>query len=70
MHWSFRSFSGGAAQIRKGLNGILEEHHAEARDDPVGSGQLERVGLGVSVDEAGRDPFSVGPDTSGGNHGG
>ena len=42
---------GGTPQVREGLNRIVEEHHAEARQDQVDTAGLERVHLCVGSDE-------------------
>ena len=42
----------GAPQVREGADRVVEEHHAEARDDHVEGRGLERVGLRVGADEA------------------
>ena len=60
--------SGRAAQVRKGLSRVLEEHDAETRDNLVEARRLERMDLGVSLDEAGRRSLALGPGLGGGDH--
>ena len=42
---------GGIAKIRESLDGVVEEHHAEARHDQVEARRSERVALRVGADE-------------------
>jgi hypothetical protein len=58
----------GAPQVREGLDGVREEHHAEARGDPVEALRLERVHLCVGADEARGRQLACGPGPGGGDH--
>jgi hypothetical protein len=50
----------GASQVRKRADGVVEEHHSEARDDHVEARGLERVRLRVGANEARRRAFAFG----------
>ena len=53
--------SGRGPEVGEGLDRVIEEHHSEARDDPIEACRLERTDPGVGADEAGRRSLALGP---------
>ena len=64
----FRAVARGMTQVRKRADGVVEEHDAEAREDPVEACRLEGMGLRVAADEAYRRAFPFRPGASRGDH--
>ena len=58
----------GTPQIGKGTDGVVKEHHTEARDDRIEASRLERVDLRVAADETHRRAFLFGARLSSGDH--
>ncbi len=60
MACSSRLGRGGAPQVRERADGVVEEHHAEARDDHVEALVVERMGLRVGAEELRRRALELG----------